>query len=112
MNFPYERQAFNNEPLPEGLDLADKMYYIGLRCLYAMHSKSLISAELAAEEKKKLSDECLTVKSELEFLNRESETLKNRIDKQAKNYKNNPTLENADKLYAAFYNLPENWREK
>ena len=110
MEFPFERDAMKGEPLPPKLDIADSCLYISLKNLYAMYKKGLISRKDAKEEKKRLIYNWQTDKSKLDFLNRESEALKTKIEKASQEYRENPTIENADKLYAAFYNLSENWR--
>ena len=110
--FPFERQAMQGGPLPERLDIADSCLYIALKNLYAMYRNKLISRKDATEEKKRLIYNWETDKSKLDFLNRESEALRDKIGVVSEDYKNNPSIENGDKLYAAFYNIPENWRDK
>ena len=109
--FSFERQAMHGEPLPQGLDIADSCLYIALKNLYAMYRNKLISRKDATEEKRQLIYNWTNDKSKIEFLNRESEVLRNKIGTASDNYKNNPCIENADKLYASFYNLPDNWRD-
>ena len=108
--FSFERQAMNGEPLPQGLDIADSCLYISLKNLYAMYRNKLISREDATEEKRRLIYNWTTDKSKIEFLNRDSEALRDKIGTASEEYKNNPCIESADKLYAAFYNLPDDWR--
>ena len=108
--FSFERQAMRGEPLPQELDIADSCLYISLKNLYAMYRNKLISREDATEEKRRLIYNSTTDKSKIEFLNRASDALKCRINDASENYKKNPSIENADKLYAAFYNLPDDWR--
>ena len=110
--FPFERQAMQGEPLPERLDIADSCLYIAFKNLYAMYRNKLISRKDATEEKRRLIYNWETDKSKLDFLNRESEALRGKIGVASEDYKNNPSIENGDKLYAAFYNIPENWRDK
>ena len=112
MEFSFERQAMQGQPLPKGLDIADSCLYIALKNLYAMYHSKLISRKDATEEKRRLIYNWMSYKSKIEFLNRESEVLKNRIGIASENYKRNPCIETADKLYAAFYNLPDDWRKK
>ena len=102
----------HGEPLPKGLDVADSCLYIALKNLYAMYRNGLISRKDASEEKKRLLKNWETDKSKIEFLNRESDELRNKIGTASEDYKNNPCIETADKLYAALYNLPNNWRTK
>ena len=108
--FSFERQAMHGEPLPQGLDIADSCLYISLKNLYAMYRNKLISREDATEEKRRLIYNWTTDKSKIEFLNRDSEALRDKIGTASEDYKNNPCIETADKLYAAFYNLSDDWR--
>ena len=108
--FPFERQAMKGEPIPQGLDIADSCLYIALKNLYAMYRRELISRKDATEEKRRLIYNWTTDKSKIEFLNRDSEALRDKIGTASEEYKNNPCIENADKLYAAFYNLSDDWR--
>ena len=110
--FTFEREAMQGKPIPQGLDIADSCLYIALKNLYAMYQNKLISRKDATEEKRRLVYNWTTDKAKLEFLNRESETLRDKIGTASEDYKNNPCIETAEKLYAAFYNLPDDWREK
>ena len=112
MELAFERDAMRGKPLPQGLDIADSCLYVALKNLYAMYHNRLISRKDATEEKRRLIYNWTTDKSKIEFLNRDSESLKIKIGVASENYKNNPCIETADKLYAAIYNLPENWRFK
>ena len=108
----FEREAMQGNPLPQGLDIADSCLYVALKNLYAMYQNKLISRKDATEEKRRLVYNWTTDKAKIEFLNRESETLRDKIGTASEDYKNNPCIETAEKLYAAFYNLPDDWREK
>ena len=108
--FSFEREAMQGQPLPKMLDIADSCLYVALKNLYAMYRNKLISRKDATEEKRRLIYNWTTDKSKIEFLNRDSEVLKNRNGVASEDYKNNPCIETADKLYAAFYNLPDDWR--
>lgn len=110
--FTFEREAMQGKPLPQGLDIADSCLYVALKNLYAMYQNKLISRKDATEEKRRLVYNWTTDKAKIEFLNRESETLRDKIGVASEKYKNNPCIETAEKLYAAFYNLPDDWREK
>ena len=109
--FDFEREAMQGKPLPKGLDIADSCLYVALKNLYAMYHSKLISRKDATEEKRRLIYNWTTDKSKIEFLNRDSEALKGKIGTASEDYKNNPCIETAEKLYAAFFNLRENWRE-
>ena len=110
MNVELEKDAMHGKPLPKVLDVADSCLYIALKNLYAMYRHGLISRKDATEEKKRLMQNWTTDKSKIEFLNRESDELRNKIGDAAEKYKNVPCIENADNLYAALYNLPNDWR--
>lgn len=111
MEFDFEREAMQGKPIPQGLDIADSCLYIALKNLYAMYRNKLISRKDATEEKKRLIYNWTTDKSKIEFLNRESEALRDKIGTASDDYKNNPCIETADKFYAAIYNLPGDWRQ-
>ena len=111
MEFAFEKDAMQGQPLPKGLDIADNCLYVALKNLYAMYRNKLISRKDAAEEKKRLIYNWTTDKSKIEFLNRESDALRDKIGTASEDYKNNPCIETADRLYAAFYNLPNDWRD-
>ena len=110
MEFAFEIEAMQGQPLPKGLDIVDSCLYVSLQNLYAMYRNKLISRQDATEEKKRLVYNWETDKAKIEFLDRDSEILKNKIGAASEDYKNNPCVETADKLYAAFYNLPDDWR--
>lgn len=111
MEFPFEKMAMENKPLPKGLDIADSCTYIALKYLYMMYRKELINRKDATEEKKSIIYNWSMNKSEIEFLDRECFRASNRIRAASEEYVKNPTINNADKLYAAFYNLSEDWRK-
>ena len=110
MEFAFEKDAMQGQPLPKGLDIVDSCLYVALKNLYAMYRNKLISRKDATEEKKRLIYNWTTDKSKIEFFNRESEALRDKIGTASEEYQNNPCIETADKLYAAFYNLSDDWR--
>lgn len=112
MEFSFEHDAMKGEPLPYKLDIADSCLYVGLKYLYAMYKKGLINRKDATEEKRRLVYNWTTDKSKIEFLNRYSDALKSKIGTASDEYKKNPCIETAERLYAAFYNLPDDWRIK
>ena len=112
MQIEFEKDAMHGNPLPKGLDIADSCLYIALKNLYAMYRQRLISRKDASEEKKRILQNWETDKSKIEFLNRESDAMRDKIGTASEDYKNNPCIETADKLYAALYNLPNDYRTK
>lgn len=107
MEFEFERQAMRNEPCPKWLDVVDTYVYMSLKYLYAAYRCGLISREKAAEEKKTIIFNSRPAKSKLEFLDRENDYLKKKIGLAAEAYLKERTLENADRLYKAIYNISE-----
>lgn len=103
--FPFERAAMNNEDMPSGLDIADACFYTALRIIYKAHHDGVIDRKTGTELKKQLARAYVSDKSEVEFLERSALALSERIKKASEAYKANRTLENADELYNAFYNL-------
>ena len=110
--FAFEREAMQGKPIPKGMDIADSCLYVALKNLYAMYRNKLISRNDATEEKRKLVYNWTTDKGKIEFLNREAESLRDKVSVASEDYKNNPCIETAEKLYAAFYYLPDYWRLK
>lgn len=111
MQFEFELQAMRGEPCPKGLDVVETNVYMALRNLYALYRRGEITRALAREEKNTIMFNMVRDKSKLDFLNRQSEALRKKIGKASKEYVNNPSVETADELYRAFYNLPKNWRQ-
>lgn len=112
VEFPFERGAMKGEPLPPKLDIADSCLYMALKYLYAMHRKGLIDRKRATEEKNRLVYNWNADKSKIETLNRDNEALRKKIGDSSDAYRDNPNIETADALYAAFYNLPNDWRKQ
>ena len=108
--FPFERAAMNDEDMPSGLDIADACFYTALRIIYKAYHNGAIGRKAGTELKKQLTRAYASDKSEVEFLKRSALALNDRIKKASEEYKSNRTLENADELYAAFYNLSDDWR--
>ena len=112
MEFDFEREAMQGQPVPKGLDIADSCLYVALKSLYAMYRNKLISRKDATEEKRRLIYNWTTDKSKIEALNRDNEALREKIGVASDSYMENPSIETADALYAALYNLPTDWRKQ
>ena len=108
--FKFERAAMNDEDMPSGLDIADACFYTALRIIYKAYHNGVIDRKTGTELKKQLKRAYVSDKSKVEFLNRSALELNDRIKKASEAYKSDRTLENADELYAAFYNLSNDWR--
>lgn len=103
--FPFERAAMNYEDMPPSLDIADACFYTALRIIYKAYHNGVIDRKTGVELKKQLSCVYKSDKSKVEFLERSALAMNARIKKASEAYKSNRTLENADELYNAFYNL-------
>lgn len=107
VEFTFERAAMNDEDMPRGLDIADACFYTALRIIYKAYHNGVIDRKTGTELKNQLTRAYASDKSKVEFLDRSTLALNGRIKKASEAYKSNRTLENADELYAAFYNLSE-----
>lgn len=96
--FPFEQHAKRQMDIPDGLDLADQMAYVTLRCIYKAYSDGSLSADRAKEEKKKLRTEWEKMRDKLEMqgklAKRHIEVIKQTEAAKAEVLKN-PTPENA-----------------
>ena len=108
--FPFERDAMNDEDMSRGLDVADACFYTALRIIYKAYHNGVIDRKTGTELKNQLTRAYVSDKSKVEFLERSALALNDRIKKASEAYKSNRTLKNADELYAAFYNLSDDWR--
>ena len=111
MELKFEKSAMKNEPIPKNLSQAEQKAYINLRSLYAQYRAKLITRETASADKEQIIRALTTERSKETALDRENETLRLRIEQVSETYKADPTITNADKLYAAFYNLADDWRK-
>jgi hypothetical protein len=103
--FPFERAAMNDKDMPHGLDIADACFYTALRIIYKAYHNGVIDRKTGVELKRQITRAYVSDKSEVEFLKRSALALNDRIKKASEAYKSHRTLENADELYNAFYNL-------
>lgn len=100
--FPYERAAMNNEPMPDGLDHIDMAMYQALAALYYRYHMGGISRENAKTEKGMLMHKYnirVNSKKYEDVMYRFHSTLKKNIEGAANEYAKNRTLESADKMY-------------
>ena len=108
--FTFERAAMNDEDMPRGLDIADACFYTALRIIYKAYHNGVIDRKTGTELKNQLTRAYVSNQNEVESLKRSALYLSDEIKKASEAYKSNRTLENADELYAAFYNLSDDWR--
>ena len=100
--------------MPKGIDYVDATIYQGFAWLYKRYFDGQITREQAKEEKQQLLYEYNKQKDKKqheEKMYKWHADLIKKCEVAAITYAKEPTIENADKFYATFYNLPENWRE-
>lgn len=101
MVFPYEKQAMNREPIPDGLDWLDQKMYLSLRSLYADVQNGTISRETGILDKKKLAVSYQKERENESFNQkwaRHTTQLWKGIESAQNSYRKNRTIENADRL--------------
>ena len=106
---PFERAAMKGEEMPDELCLTEQKTYLCLRSLYADYYAGKISREAASMDKQKIIKQMEEEKKTDNTLYRISQ-LWTRIEESATEYAHKPSVETADKFYAAVYGLSENWR--
>ena len=99
----YERQAAEGKPLPNDLGLVDACMYEALRYLYAAHRIGIIERDAAAEEKKRLVNLYLALRAHSSTAAKWEEARQTATGPASAAYEENPTKENADALFEAFW---------
>lgn len=106
--FKYELQAMHGEPLPSELIGIDIVIYYALCNVYDRFKNGEFNRATGAIAKKEILKERDSLN---EWIYQRAELLK-RADTASCTYAKNPTIENADRFFAAVYNLPNDWRLK
>lgn len=104
VTFPWEQQAINGEPLPDGLGYAEKVLYLGLRSLYFQVRNKFIPRETAIIEKKKLLEDYRHHKFNEEMFEEDSKIWA-KISGPVVEYTNEPSIEKADKILELLYGV-------
>ena len=94
---PWEKDAMAGLEMPDGLSYPDQILYLELRMLYRQYFQKVIDRETATKEKKKLLDEYRVYQHREEMGNHWVEIIR-LTDLARCDYKQNRTLENADRL--------------
>lgn len=102
---PYEKQAMNGDPLPQGLEYPDQILYLGLRLLYKQYRIGLVSREQATEEKRQLLQEYEKMIYRHKMYLYRVELIK-AVEIYIWRYRKNKTIENADLLIDVFDGRP------
>lgn len=99
----YEKQAAEGKPLPNNLDIVDACMYEALRYLYASHRLGIIERDAASTEKSQLVKLYQKFRAYSSAAEMWEEHLKTVIGPASEAYEKNPTKENADALFEAFW---------
>ena len=107
----FERAAMKGEELPAGLKLTEQKAFYCLRLLYSDYHAEKITREQAAAEKQKIIFQ-MQEEIKTDEMNIRISQLWKRIETAAGQYADNPSIEAAERFYAAVYGLPNDWRAK
>lgn len=98
MDFPYERDAMRGEPMPNGLDGADRLYYLQLVYLYHVFHTGKWTREQSAAEKQKFLRERAVNKANLAMY-QEAAQMRGKIGTAISAFSNEKTVENAQTVF-------------
>lgn len=108
MDWPWEKKAMRGDEMPAGLGLEDQMAYQALRNMHRQYSAGRLSREAAAREKRLLLAEYRKRMDQAKFearLIRSSSDLWKGIETAVYRYRENPSLEAADRIIDAVYRV-------
>jgi len=103
-----EELAYQNQAMPNHLDVYMQAVYQSLRCLYSHYRHGEINRDLASREKKAIRITCeerMRVNDFHANLSKHCSELWSAIGGAAAEYRKNRTLESADKLLEAIYGV-------
>lgn len=108
MELPFEKQAMSNNPMLNELSGIDLLAHLAACWLYEEHHAGRIGREDGGRIKR------LIISAIEKATKRENQYsfIWTRLEAAANKYSKEPSIENADKFYAAVYNLPDDWRLK
>ena len=104
MVFPFEREAANGEPMPDGLSLVDQCAFYFLQTMYQGLRAGTKTREQAAEEKGRMTYQYDKEKRTMGHWQKMGDYWAERykqVEAAQIAYRKNRTLENADRLSAA-----------
>ena len=108
MELTYERAAMHNEPMPEGLELADQLCYQALALLYARYHSGKITREQGEKEARLIRrkrEENIKSNEFGEKCRESAVNLWRNIEGAVMDYQKNRTTESADRLLIAIYGV-------
>lgn len=95
-----EMKAKNGDEMPDGLEYPDQVAYLCFRMLYAQLRQGIIDRDTAIREKKKLLKEYGQYKY-VEQLGKDWVQIIKKTELARAEFRNNPTVENGNKLVLA-----------
>ena len=112
MIFPWEGQAMNGEPMPEGLSLHDQAAYTSIRNIYAAYREGRLSKETGSAEKKMVKrkyDQAIEREKFSSKMNIYYIKLHIQAEKAMIAVRKNPTPENALRLVDILDGIEKEW---
>lgn len=104
MNFPYERQAMRGDPPPDGLDGADRLFYMQLVYLYKNYHNGVWTREQAKAVKQQFIREYAVSKSNAELF-AQTVRMRNATDVELSRFYKEQTVENARRVFETWEGL-------
>ena len=104
MVFPFEKDAEQGNPMPDGLSLPDQLAYQFLVNLYDRLRRGVITRDQAAEEKGKMTYQhsvSNNILNNYQIMGRYWSGMRKALEAAQIAYQKDRTLENADRLSAA-----------
>lgn len=98
MDFPHERAAMRGDPMPDGLDGADRLYYMQLVYLYKLYYKGVWTREQAKAEKQRCLRERSVNKANAE-LYAETARMRGASSAALSRYAREPSVQNAQLVF-------------
>lgn len=112
MIFPWEGQAMNGEPMPEGLSMHDQAAYTSIRNIYAAYQEGRLSKEAGSTEKKMVKrkyDQAIEREKFSSKMNIYYIKLHMQAEKAMIAVRKNPTPENALRLVDILDGIEKEW---
>ena len=98
MEFAHERAAMRNDPMPSGLDGADRLCYMQFAYLYKLYRTGVWTKEQAKAEKQRCLREYAINKANAE-LYAETARMRGKIGTAISAFSNEKTVENAQTVF-------------
>ena len=115
MIFPWERQAMNGEPMPDGLSLHGQEAYTSIRNIYAAYRDGRLSKDVGSAEKKMVKRKYDQAVEDEKFRNKQA-IYHIKVHKQAEQaitaVRKDPSPENALRLVDVLDGIEREWKDE